>query len=97
MIAISNAVWSSISSTMAGISRMPASFAARQRRSPAMSWNRPSAAGRTRIGWSTPCSVMEAASSWRGSSSKVSRGWFGLGSIRSIGIRRMVAAMDALR
>src|SRR5437762_1199310 len=38
-----------------------------------------SPAGRTRMGWSTPCSRIEAASSWSVSSWKVMRGCSGLG------------------
>ena len=50
MIEISSAVSSSMSSTRAGIVAWPAIWDARQRRSPAISWYRPSSTGRTRIG-----------------------------------------------
>jgi len=50
-------------STIAGIVSVAAIFDARQRRSPAISWNRFSSTGRTRIGWRTPCSRIDAASS----------------------------------
>src|SRR5438105_12798313 len=78
MRAISSAVASSKRSTIAGIVSLPASFEARQRRSPAMIW-KSSPAGRTRIGCSTPCSRIDAASSWSVSSWKVIRGCSGLG------------------
>src|SRR5438445_4462143 len=76
--AISSAVASSNRSTIAGIVSLPASFEARHRRSPAMIW-KSSPAGRTRIGCSTPCSRIDAASSWSDSSWKVMRGCSGLG------------------
>src|SRR5258708_9387077 len=41
--------------------------------------------GRTRIGWSTPCSRIEAASSWSVSSWNVMRGWSGFGTTFSTG------------
>src|SRR6185436_14110965 len=74
-----------VSRTMLGISSSPASIAARKRRSPAMIWNRPSKV-RTRIGSSTPFSRTEAISSDR--SPMAWRGWSGLGSMSSIGMRR---------
>src|SRR5438132_3591051 len=76
--AISSAVASSKRSMIAGIVSLPASFEARQRRSPAMIWYS-SPAGRTRIGCSTPCSRIEAASSCSVSSWKVIRGCSGFG------------------
>src|SRR4051812_10851583 len=88
MIEISRAVSSSISSTSAGIVSRPASRDARQRRSPATSWYRFSPSGRTRIGWRTPCSRIDADSSWSASGSKTRRGWSGFGSIRSTGMVR---------
>ena len=63
MMEISSAVSSSISSTSAGMVARPAALDARQRRSPAISWNSPSSSGRTRIGCRTPCSRIDAASS----------------------------------
>src|SRR5207245_3939220 len=78
MRAISSAVASSKRSTIAGIVSFPASFEARQRRSPAMIWYS-SPAGRTRIGCSTPCSRIDAASSCSVSSWKVIRGCSGFG------------------
>src|SRR3954451_8349929 len=86
MIEISSAVSSSMSSTSAGIVGRPAICDARQRRSPAMSWNRFSSRGRTRMGWRTPCSRMLAASSWSVSSLNASRGCSGFDSMRSSGI-----------
>jgi hypothetical protein len=80
------------SRTIAGISCSRARCAARQRRSPAMIWKR-SPCGRSRIGWSTPRSAIEAASSSSASSSKMRRGWLGLGSIRAISISRRRRAM----
>ena len=58
-IACSSDTWRRI----AGIVFFPASCEARQRRSPAISWNRPFACGRTRIGCTTPFAVIDAASS----------------------------------
>src|SRR5579859_6821559 len=84
MSAISRAVASSKRSMIAGIVSFPASFDARQRRSPAMIWYS-SPAGRTRIGCSTPCSRIDAASSWRVSSWKVMRGCSGFGMTFSTG------------
>ena len=57
---------------------LPASCEARQRRSPAMSWKRPLASGRTRTGCTTPLAVMEAASSANCSSLTLERVWKGL-------------------
>src|SRR6478609_6531381 len=88
MIAISSAVSSSMSSTIAGMAACSASFEARQRRSPAMSSKRPSASGRTRTGWRTPCSRIEAASSSSASWLIAMRGFCGLGSILSSGTMR---------
>src|SRR6266550_9257596 len=88
MIEISSAVSSSSSSTSAGMVARPASFAARQRRSPATSWYRFWPSGRTRIGWRTPCSRTEAASSCRASMSNTVRGWFGFDSMLSTGMMR---------
>src|SRR2546423_700932 len=96
MIEISSAVSSSISSTSAGIVAWPAIFDARQRRSPAMSWNWWLPSGRTRMGWRTPCSRIEAASSWSDSSSKTIRGCSGFGVIRSTGTVRTPTVRPAL-
>ena len=68
MMLTSSAVWSSNSATMAGIVSRSAIVDARHRRSPAMSSNF-EPLGRTRIGWSTPCSRIESASSVSDSSS----------------------------
>ena len=85
---------------MAGIVSRPASWVARQRRSPMMSsnrgrspvlsttstWSSSSAGiGRTTTGWSTPISRMLCASSAMSSSSKTVRGWRGFGRIESTG------------
>src|ERR1035437_1110392 len=88
MIAISRATSSSRSSTSAGIATSPAILAARHRRSPATSWNRCGPRGRTRTGWRTPCSRIDAASSSRADSSKTRRGFSGLASILSSGTLR---------
>src|SRR6266850_3176914 len=94
MSAISSAVASSNRSTIAGIVSLPASLDARQRRSPAMiSYSLP--AGRTRIGWSTPCSRIEAASSARVSSCHVMRGCPGFGITFSSGISRTAVGVRA--
>ena len=50
-----------------------------------MSWNCPPSSGRTRIGWSTPTSRIDAVSSLSVSSSKDDRGWWGLGSMLATG------------
>src|SRR6266550_2359677 len=94
MSAISRAVESSKRSTIAGIVSLPASFDARQRRSPAMIsyW---SPAGRTRIGCRTPCSRIEAASSASVSSCHVIRGCPGLGITFSSGISRTAVGVRA--
>src|SRR2546430_2971566 len=94
MSAISSAVASSKRSTIAGIVSFPASFDARQRRSPAMiSYSSP--AGRTRIGCSTPCSRIDAASSARVSSCHVMRGCPGFGITFSRGISRTAVGVRA--
>src|SRR5437762_9106094 len=85
MSAISIVSESEASRTMQGISPSPASIAARYRRSPAMIWKR-GPRGRTRIGSSTPFSRTDAISSER--SPRCWRGWFGFGSMSSIGTMR---------
>src|SRR2546427_766743 len=96
MRAISRAVESSKRSTIAGIVSLPASFDARQRRSPAMiSYSLP--AGRTRIGWSTPCSRIDAASSASVSSCQVVRGCEGLATTFSSGSSRTAVGVRAAR
>src|SRR5688500_10059953 len=92
--AISSAVASSKRSTIAGIVSLPAIFDERQRRSPAMiSYWSPD--GRTRIGCSTPCSLMEAASSCSVSSCQVMRGWDGFGMTFSSGSWRTADGVRA--
>ena len=81
-IACSSETWRRI----AGIVFLPANSEARQRRSPAISWKRPLASGRTSTGWTTPFEVMEAASSANCSSFNCERVWKGLRSICSRGI-----------
>src|SRR2546430_6421264 len=94
MSAISSAVASSKRSTIAGIVSLPASLEARQRRSPAMiSYSLP--AGRTRIGLSTPCSRIDAASSASVSSCHVMRGWPGFGITFSSGMSRTAVGVRA--
>src|SRR4051795_6512598 len=83
MMAISSAVSSSISSIKAGIVSRPARRDARQRRSPATIWYVFGPSGRTRIGCSTPCSRIDAASSSSAWGSKTIRGCSGLGSMLS--------------
>src|SRR6266508_230736 len=92
--AISRAVASSKRSTMAGIVSLPAIFEDRQRRSPAMIsyW---SPEGRTRIGCSTPCSLMDAASSCSVSSCQVMRGCDGFGTTLSSGSSRTAVGVRA--
>src|SRR5881397_2505603 len=92
--AISRAVASSKRSTIAGTVSLPASFEARQRRSPAMI-SYPSPAGRTRMGCKTPCSRIEAASSASVSSCQVMRGWLGLGTTFSSGMSRTAVGVRA--
>src|SRR3989442_14473947 len=92
--AISRAVASSKRSTIAGTVSLPASFEARQRRSPAMiSYSSP--AGRTRIGCRTPCSRIEAPSSASVSSCQVIRGCEGFGTIFSRGMSRTAVGVRA--
>src|SRR5687767_4416123 len=94
--AISSAVASSKRSTIAGIVSLPAIFDERQRRSPAMiSYWSPD--GRTRIGCSTPCSLIEAASSCSVSSCQVIRGWDGFGTTLSSGSSRTAVGVRAAR
>src|SRR5438094_249951 len=96
MSAISSAVASSKRSTMAGIVSLPAILDERQRRSPAMiSYWFPD--GRTRIGWSTPCSLMDAASSCSVSSCQVIRGCDGFGTTFSSGSSRTAVGVRAAR
>ena len=83
-IACSSETWR----RMAGTVVLPAICEARQRRSPAMSWNRPLASGRTSTGCTTPLAAMEAASSASCSSLTWERVWKGLRSIWSRGISR---------
>src|SRR5438132_8247649 len=92
--AISSAVASSKRSTIAGMVSFPASFDARQRRSPAMIsyW---SPAGRTRIGCRTPCSRIDAPSSASVSSCHVIRGCPGFGTTFSSGISRTAVGVLA--
>src|SRR5438132_11584841 len=92
--AISSAVASSKRSTIAGMVSLPASFDARQRRSPAMIsyW---SPAGRTRIGCRTPCSRIDAASSASVSSCQVIRGCPGFGITFSSGMSRTAVGVRA--
>src|SRR5205807_1167043 len=64
----------------------PARCAARHRRSPARSWYRvPNR--RSTSGWIMPLTWMDWASSASASSRKRVRGWYGLGSIKSISTR----------
>src|SRR6266581_2705285 len=96
MSAISSAVASSKRSTMAGIVSLPAILDERQRRSPAMiSYWSPD--GRTRIGWSTPCSLIDAASSCSVSSCQVMRGCDGFGTTFSSGSSRTAVGVRAAR
>ena len=90
MIASSSASASLTSSTTTGTSWMPARWAARQRRSPAMISKLPEApgAGRTAIGWMMPRSLMEAASSSSSRAANCRRGLRGLGCRNSIATRR---------
>ena len=73
MMESSRRFWESSVRTMAGIVLSPATFEARQRRSPATILYLPSSFVTT-IGWSTPCSLMEAAKALIASSSKSRRG-----------------------
>ena len=86
--AISRHSRSSWVATTAGTSSRPASWAARQRRSPAISSYVPPGQGRTRIGCKTPRSRTDSESASSDSWSKDCRGWSGLGLIRSTGRRR---------
>src|SRR6185369_1426127 len=73
------------SRTAMGTRSRPASFAARQRRSPAMIWNR-SPIRRTTMGWMTPLLLIDCASSWSLASSTCPRGWNSFGVRRSISV-----------
>src|SRR6266516_1389443 len=77
---------SSTSRTSAGSRSMPASCAARKRRSPATT-SRPAAVGRTTIGCRSPCALLDAASSPSFSSSKCLRGCSGFGCTSRRGTR----------
>src|SRR4051812_45209303 len=66
---------------------MPASRAARQRRSPAISSYPPSSRGRRTTGWISPCALIDSASPLPASPSKRLRGCFGFGWIWSTAIR----------
>ena len=73
---------SSRTRTSAGIVSSPASCAARQRRSPAISSNRPSSDGRTSTGWSTPRELHRRRRDRRACRRRSARrGWRGLGEI----------------
>src|SRR5574340_1144549 len=73
--AIAATALSATSRTRTGTSVSPASWAARQRRSPAMiSWPPPTS--RTRIGCISPCARIESASSCNDSLSIWVRGWY---------------------
>jgi hypothetical protein len=80
---------------MAGTSVIPANLAARHRRWPAIS-SKPSLVRRTTRGWMMPDDFMLAASSAIDASLIVLRGWWGLGRMESIGIRRGVPAGAAV-
>src|SRR5512145_200112 len=73
------------SRTRAGICSRPARRAARQRRSPAISCQRPPGVRRTMTGWIMPVDLSERASSSREPGSNVFRGCRGLTSIWSTG------------
>src|SRR5439155_12844777 len=80
--ASSSASRSARSRMIAGTAERPAARAARQRLSPAMSWNR-SPEGRRSTGWTTPVERIDSVSSFSPSSGKTLRGCNGLGSINS--------------
>src|SRR5258708_3274077 len=90
MIMISSASESLTSTGTMGTSCSPAICDARQRRSPAMISYRSCTprTGRTTIGWITPCSLIESASSPSSVSEKSRRGLRGLGFRNSIGTLR---------
>src|SRR5262245_19344350 len=73
------------SRTAIGTRSRPASFAARQRRSPAMIWKR-SPIRRTTMGWMTPLVLIDCASSWSLASSTCPRGWKSFGARRSMSV-----------
>src|SRR3990172_226126 len=85
--AISRSSRSPACRTMTGTFARPASRAARHRLSPAMIWYR-EPTRRTTSGWTTPCSIMDFASSESFSGSICCRGCSGLGSMRSGGSSR---------
>ena len=86
MIEISSAVSSSMSSTRAGIACCSAIFDARQRRSPAMSWNRPPSIGPDEDRLEDAVLADGRGELARAvASSNARRGCSGLGSMRSTG------------
>src|SRR5215210_2369259 len=76
---------SSASRTSAGTLARPASPAARQRRSPAISSYPPAGRDLTTTGWSRPCASIERARPEPASGSNRRRGWRGFGWIASTG------------
>jgi len=74
--AIAMTVRSSSSRTTTGTSSRPASCEARQRRSPATISKLSGPSWRTRIGWITPCALIDSASSASLVSSMSRRGWY---------------------
>src|SRR5438128_4319042 len=80
----------------AGIACSPARRAARQRRSPATSSYSPSPTGRTSTGCSIPTARMDAASAAMDSSSKLLRGWLGLGRSALTGSSWYAAAVSVV-
>src|SRR5690606_6397106 len=98
MIASSSASLSSTSRMITGTSCRPASCAARQRRSPAISSNRfGSSLGRTSSGCITPFSRIELVSSSSCSGSKSRRGFERLATTKSTGKRLAPLADSATR
>ena len=97
-MAISSILWSEAERMYAGIISIPAALQARKRRSPLMIWYLSSPVLRTVMGWIRPRLRMDAVSSSSASVSNDIRGWNGLGSIRSAGMRTMSALpSDAVR
>ena len=66
-------------------------WAARQRRSPTISWNPPAGACLTTMGWMSPADLMDSASDRSASSSNCCRGWPGFGRIWSVAIMRIAS------
>src|SRR5579875_895194 len=92
--ACSRLVASSTVLTSAGMVARPARWAARKRRSPAISSYSSAPTWRTRMGWRTPTALTESTSEERASSSKFVLGWNWLGRIWLSGTCRRADSLE---